>query len=136
MQLQLCDLRPAPTRMEAEQALYDRLRQGDTLTAREAAALIPSRAEFAAVWRYLGGHARQGRVEDTARRLARGVSRTYGIKETVMRTMVCLEVLDEHGLIRVERSTDHLRIDLCEVEGKVDLEDSVLMKRLRRLSQS
>ena len=136
VQLQLCDLRPAPTRMEAEQALYDRLRQGDTLTAREAAALIPSRAEFAAVWRYLGGHARQGRVEDTARRLARGVSRTYGIKETVMRTMVCLEVLDEHGLIRVERSTDHLRIDLCEVEGKVDLEDSALMKRLRRLSQS
>ena len=123
-------------RMEAEQALYDRLRQGDTLTAREAAALIPSRAEFAAVWRYLGGHARQGRVEDTARRLARGVSRTYGIKETVMRTMVCLEVLDEHGLIRVEQSTDHLRIDLCEVEGKVDLEDSALMKRLRRLSQS
>ena len=75
-------------------------------------------------------------AEDTARRLARGVSRTYGIKETVMRTMVCLEVLDEHGLIRVERSTDHLRIDLCEVEGKVDLEDSALMKRLRRLSQS
>ena len=50
--------------------------------------------------------------------------------------MVCLEVLVEHGLIRVERSTDHLRIDLCEVEGKVDLEDSALMKRLRRLSQS
>ena len=136
VQLQLCDLRPAPTRMEAEQALYDRLRQGESLTAREAAALIPSRAEFAAVWRYLSGHARQGRVEDTARRLARGVSRTYGIKETVMRTMVCLEVLDEHGLIRVEQSTDHLRIDLCEVEGKVDLEDSTLMKRLRRLSQS
>ena len=88
------------------------------------------------MWRDLGGHARQGRVEDTARRLARGVSRTYGIKETVMRTMVCLEVLDEHGLIRVEQSTDHLRIDLCQVEGKVDLEDSALMKRLRRLSQS
>ena len=136
VQLQICDLRPAPTRMEAEQALYDRLRQGENLTAREAAALIPSRTEFAAVWRYLSGHARQGRVEDTARRLARGVSRTYGIKETVMRTMVCLEVLDEHGLIQVERSTDHLRIDLCQVEGKVDLEDSVLMKRLRRLSQS
>lgn len=136
VQLQVCDLRPAPTRMEAEQALYERLRQGEHLTAGEAAALIPSRAEFAAVWRYLSGHARLGRVEDTARRLARGISRTYGIKETVMRTMVCLEVLDEHGLIRVEQSTDHLRIDLCQVEGKVDLEDSTLMKRLRSLSQS
>ena len=135
VQLQLCDLRPAPTRMAAEQALYERLRRGEALSAQEAAALIPSRAEFAAVWRYLSGHARLGRVEDTARRLARGVSRTYGIKETVMRTMVCLEVLDEHGLIQVEQTTDHLRIDLCRVEGKVDLESSDLMKRLRRLAE-
>ena len=135
VQLQLCDLRPAPTRMAAEQALYERLRRGEALSAQEAAALIPSRTEFAAVWRYLSGHARLGRVEDTARRLARGVSRTYGIKETVMRTMVCLEVLDEHGLIQVEQTTDHLRIDLCRVEGKVDLESSDLMKRLRRLAE-
>ena len=134
VQLQLCDLKAAPTRMEAERAVYDRLRRGDALSPREAEALIPSRAEFAAVWRYLNGHARLGRVEDTARRLARGVSRTYGIKETVMRTLVCLDVMDERGLIRVEQSTDHLRIDLCQVERKVDLEGSELMKRLRRLA--
>ena len=30
-----------------------------------------------------------------------------------MRTMVCLEVLDERGLIQVEQTTDHLRIALC-----------------------
>ena len=110
VQLQLCDLRPAPTRMAAEQALYERLRRGEALSAQEAAALIPSRAEFTAVWRYLSGHARLGRVEDTARRLARGVSRTYGIKETVMRTMVCLEVLDEHGLIQVEQTLSLIHI--------------------------
>ena len=50
-----------------------------------------------------------------------------------MRTMVCLEVLDEHGLIRVEQSTDHLRIDLCRVEGKVDLEASWILRRLREM---
>ncbi len=136
VQLQLCDLRPASTRMEAEQALYDRMHRGEVLSAQEAAALIPSREEFAAVWRYLNGHARLGRVEDTARRLARNVSRCYGIRETVMRTLVCLEVLDERGLIQVERSTDHLCIDLHPVEGKVDLEDSVLMRRLRHLARS
>ena len=134
VQLQLCDLRAASTRVEAERAIYRRLRQGDALSPREAAALIPSRAEFAAVWRYLNGRARLGRVEDTDRRLARGVSRTYGIKETVMRTRVCLDVLDERGLIRVEQSTDHLRIDLCQVEEKVDLEASSVMQRLRRLA--
>ena len=135
VQLLVCDLRPAPTRMEAEQALYERLRRGESLTAQEAAALIPSRTEFVAVWRYLSGHARLGRVEDTARRLARSVARTYGIKETVMRTMVCLEVLDEHGLIQVEQSTDHLRISVQEVSGKVDLEASKLLRHLRRLAE-
>ena len=34
----------------------------------------------------------------------------------------------------MEQSTDHLRIDLCQVERKVDLEGSELMKRLRRLA--
>ena len=53
-----------------------------------------------------------------------------------MRTMVCLEVLDEHGLIRVEQSTDHLRIDLCHVEGKVDLEQSYILQNLRKLIDS
>lgn len=134
VQLQVSDLRPAHTRVEAEQALYDRLRRGEALTAQEASALIPSRMEFAAVWRYLSGHARRGRVEDTARRLARSVAKTYGIKETVMRTMVCLEVLDEHGLIRVEQTTDHLCIDVQEHQGKVDLETSDLMRKLRKLA--
>ena len=35
VQLLVCDLRPAPTRMEAEQALYERLRRGESLTAQE-----------------------------------------------------------------------------------------------------
>ncbi|NCB63104.1 MAG: single-stranded-DNA-specific exonuclease RecJ [Clostridia bacterium] len=134
VQLQVSDIRPAPTRVEAEYALYERLCRGEDISAREAEALIPSRAEFAAVWRYLSAHARLGRVEDTARRLARSVAKTYGMKETVMRTMVCLEVMDEHGLIAVERTTDHLLISLREVEGKVDLEASDLMRRLRLLA--
>lgn len=135
VQLQVCDLRPAHTRVEAEQALYERLRRGEAITAHEAAALIPSRTEFANLWRYLSGHARLGRVEDTARRLARSVARTYGIKESVMRTMVCLEVMDEHGLIQVEQTTDHLCISVCQVEGKVDLEASRLMQRLRSMAE-
>ena len=135
VQLQVCDLRPAPTRVEAEQALYDRMRRGEAISAREAAALIPSRTEFANLWRYLSRHARLGRVEDTARRLARSVAKTYGIKESVMRTMVCLEVMDEHGLIRVEQNTDHLCISVQQVEGKVDLEASELMRRLRSMAE-
>ncbi len=49
-----------------------------------------------------------------------------------MRTMVCLEVMHEQGLIQVEHTADHLLIRSTPVEGKVDLEASRLMRRLRR----
>lgn len=135
VQLLVADLRPAQTRVEAECALFERLHKGEALTASEAESLTPSRSEFANLWRYLSGHGRQGPVEDTARRLARNVAKAYGTQETVMRTLVCLEVMGEHGLIRVERCTDHLSIALCETAGKVDLETSPLMRRLRGLAR-
>ena len=50
-----------------------------------------------------------------------------------MRTMVCLEVFDERGLIRLEHTTDHLHIALQAVEGKVDLDDSWILRRLREM---
>ena len=50
--------------------------------------------------------------------------------------MVCLEVFDERGLIRLSTQTDHLKISLQPVEGKVDLEQSAILRRLRRLAQS
>lgn len=134
VQLLLCDLRPAVSRAELERAMYDRLCQGEAISPQEATEMIPSRAEFTAVWRYLNGQARLGRVEDTARRLARNIARTYGMRETIARTMVCLTVFHEHGLIRMEQSTDHLCIDLSRPEGKVDLEAATIMRRLRKLA--
>ena len=86
-----------------------------------------------ALWRYLEGHARPDPLEETAHRLARCVARSAGRRETVMRTLVCLEVFDERGLIRLERVTDHLRIGLTPVEGKVDLEQSAILRRLREM---
>ena len=73
------------------------------------------------------------RQEETALRLSRNVARTYGLRETFMRTMVCLEVFGERGLVQVERTTDLLRIDVKQVDGKVDLEQSSIMMRLRKL---
>ena len=136
VQLQLCDLRPALTRAQAERALYEKFRRGEPLTRREAAALLPSREEFVVLWRYLKGHAGQTPLEATAPRLARSVARSAGRRETVMRTLVCLEVFDERGLIRMERTTDHLHIALRPVEGKVDLDDSSILRALRRIIHS
>ena len=133
VQLQVCDLRCALTRAQAEQALYERFCRGELLSHAEAAALLPSRTEFVNLWRYLKVHSGPAPLEETAHRLARNIARASGGRETVMRTMVCLEVFDERGLIRLERTTDHLHICLNAVEGKVDLEDSRILRKLRKL---
>ncbi len=51
-----------------------------------------------------------------------------------MRTQVCLAVFHERGLVRVEKTADHLRIQVLEQEGKVNLEEAELMVRLRRMA--
>ena len=135
VQLQVCDLRPALTRVQAEQALYEKFRRGDPLTPGEAEALLPSREEFVILWRYLKERAQRAPLEETAPRLARNLARSAGRRETVMRTLVCLEVFDERGLIRLERTTDHLHIALRAVEGKVDLNDSWILRRLRGMQE-
>ncbi len=136
VQLQICDLQPAPTRAQAERTLFERLQAGEVLTAAEARSIIPSREEFEAVWRYLKRHASTAPLEDNPARLAKNIAKAHHIREAYARTMVCIQVFDERGLIRVEsQSTGRMRIDLCQVERKVDLEESALMRRLRQLTQ-
>ena len=134
VQLQVCDLGPARTRAQAENELFRRLMDGGALSSREAAALLPERQEFANLWRYLRNHCRQGALEETAPKLAKNVAKTFGLRETFMRTQVCLAVMADRGLITVEHTTDHLRIEVRESGGKVDLESSALMRQLRRLT--
>lgn len=98
LQLQLCDLRPSPTRVQAEQALFERLCAGDSLTAREAALLLPERDDFAYLWRFLqrscaaGPAARSGGAAGPDVPSAPPPAhRSYG------RTMVCFQVAGMSG---------------------------------------
>ena len=135
VQLLLCDLRPALSHAQADRQLYDRYRQGAPLTPEEASAILPSREDFAALWRYLQSASGGSRVEDTAPRLCRKVARSTGARETYTRTMICLEVFQERGLISLCTQTDHLRIDLRPVEKKVNLDESCILQRLRALAE-
>lgn len=132
IQLLVTDLRPAMTRAQTERALFEKFHRGEAITPDEALSLLPSREEFVHLWRYLSGH--EGEVEDTVPRLAKNVARSVGRRETYMRTMVCLEVMDERGLIDVHYCSDHVRIATRQVEGKVDLEASHIMRKLKRMT--
>lgn len=134
VQLQVVDLRLAPSRAQLEQAIYDKYSRGEALTCEEARFLLPSRGDFVGLYRWLE---RQSTgctvVEDTPARIARLVSRTSRQREIPARTMLCLEVLEERGLILLNRRTDRIQITLRQVEQKVDLEASEIIRRLRKI---
>ena len=136
LQLQVIDLRRVPSRAQMEQSIYERFRRGETLTAEEARFLLPSRGEFADLWRWLDRQsAAVGVVEDTLIRISRGVSRANHQREIPARTQLCLEVFEERGLIDLSEQTGRLRITLHHLEHKVDLDASHILQRLRRAAE-
>ncbi len=129
VQLHLCDLRPALTRAQTEQALYEKLRSGAPLTPQEATTLLPEREDFAAIWRFLKRSTSP--LEDSDVRLYKLISRSLPPQRPYIRTAVCLDIMDERGLISLHRSAGRVHISINHTVGKVDLEQSALMVRLR-----
>ena len=79
----------------------------------------------------LTGH-RTSIVEDTPARIARNVCRSTGSgKDVPARTMLCLDVLAERGLISIDTRVDRLQITVHRPANKVDLEASYILVKLR-----
>ena len=134
LQLQVVDLRLAPSRAQMERAIYEKYSRGEELTCEEARFLLPSRGDFVGLYRWLERQSTASAVvEDTPARIARSVARATRQREVPARTMLCLEVMEERGLINLTRRTDRIQITLRRVEQKVDLEASQIMKRLRAI---
>ncbi len=136
VQLQVVDLRHALTRAQMEQSIYEKYRRGEVLTSREARSLLPTRTEFVCLWRYLERQC-AGRLtmEDTVARITRGSARSGRQTERPDHVLVCLEVMEERGLISLERQADRLQITLRRLEHKVDLNASSILRRLREATQ-
>ncbi len=130
VQLQLCDLRAAPTRAQLEQELFQRLKEGELLSRWEAGLLLPSRQDFARLWRFLE-HNCVGGWMDAGPSLLRQAARQPDGRCAYGRTLVCLHVMGDRGLIRLERDQLHL----CRPENKVDLEQAAMMRQLRLFLQ-
>lgn len=133
VQLNVTDIRPSEECRQAisrEQALYARFLE-NALERQEAMMLIPPRQEFVAVWRYLAANAQQGTLVDEFYVLARKIARTAQLPCSFARTRVCLDVLEERGLIQLEHSSRAVYIRLTPGPEKVDLECSAILLRLR-----
>ena len=136
VQLQVVDLRRALTRAQLEKSIYEKYRRGERLSSDEAQSLLPSRAEFVCLWRYLERQcAGRSALEDTVARIARGSARAGGQTERPDHILVCLEVMEERGLITLEHQSGRVQITLRRQEHKVDLNASEILRRLRRALQ-
>ena len=137
VQLHLVDLRPSlSTKQQGELALYERFRRGERITPHQARTMIPRRDEFAGVWRYLA--CRSGEITDTPAHLARKVSHESDLWESPLRTMICLDVMEQLGLLKIWRQEDtetiRVRLQKRRGKGKVNLYEAPIIQRLQAIA--
>lgn len=133
VQLVVKDLRDAASWTAADRLALEKYQNGETLTPSEARFLTPSRQEFAALWRHM---AHQGSyLSALPETLARAISNATGEEESLAKTQVCLDVLQERGLLEWAYVQQRLEIVITPRENKVDLSASPIMRRLERIAQ-
>ena len=129
VQLNMVDLRPD---QGSAWRAYERHAADLPLTAADRETLLPTRNDFAALWRYLTADAKEGYLTLARTQLA-GImqSLTGGLWNTA-RVQICLDVFRERGLLTFSGACEKLTIRLAEPCGKVDLEQSPVMIKLRQ----
>ena len=134
LQLQLVDLRPSltPSRHEAESlALLHRLVEKQPISPQETSRLMASRDQFAAFWRILSRHLKQGKLETDLLPYLRSLSAQAGGCDSFLRAALALLVFQERGLIALTLQDDRVSLCLNPIQGKIDLYASPYLLRLR-----
>lgn len=96
----------------------------------EAMALLPTRSEFAAVWRYLTASIKGHLLQEDMGCLSRKIGRYAGKPLRPGRLWICLQVFQERGLLSFRSSRGCVSITLSNPTGKVDLLQSPIMMKL------
>jgi single-stranded-DNA-specific exonuclease len=128
VQFLLSDLANSERRLTGRaKKLCRALAKGLSPTAEEARLLCPEREDFVRLWLKLRqrGKALRGQADQVLTALARDLGRTRPAK-----VYLCLKVLDELGLARVEEEADTMHISLAEQAEKVELSTSRMLSAL------
>lgn len=113
--------------MLASKALFECFCRGGQLTGDQARSLLPNRAEFAVVYRFLranGGY--RYSFDSLLYRIGSDIN--YG------KLRVILECMNELRLIEIDEGLYDFEIRMCEVKAKVDLNTSEIISKLREVS--
>ncbi len=102
--------------------------RGDDISMADAVSLLPDRDEFALVYRFLRAHNGYKHSVDNLLYRLNCSSLSYG------KLRVILECMNELALIEIYEGINTTKIKLCEVQGKVNLEDSMIISKLKEVS--
>lgn len=100
---------------------FEKYERGEDLTLREADDLLPDRRDFAQLYRFLREQNGWSLGADLL------LWRLDGGKMGYARLMTALQVFAERGLLQLGQDSGILQIELCQTDGKVNLEESPIL---------
>ncbi len=135
VQLNVIDIRPScaapcPVTLRRYQALL-----AGTITAQDAAALLPDRQVLGDVWRYLAA-VPGGSLRESPLCLCRKIVRRTEREMSLETLLTCLDIFRDVGLLDLKRIHMTLSISLTPKPGKTDLTKSQTMQTLLRGKES
>ena len=105
-----------------------------TLTADEAAYLLPQRPTLGAVWRYLSGL--QHPIKEDPLCLCRKIVRWANQPLSLGQMLTCLDIFQDVGLLHYTRQHKFIFIELTPGDSKADLNQSQTMQTLLHAKES
>ncbi|MBR5571126.1 MAG: single-stranded-DNA-specific exonuclease RecJ [Oscillospiraceae bacterium] len=137
VQMQLVDLRPSlfpSTREQEALKLLEKFLSGGEISGKESHRLMPSRGQFAAVWRSLERVVPTEGITAAYLPLLRTISAAATGAEPFLHSAFALELFRERGLLELEYRGDEVYVVLHR-EKKVQLQDSPYLKTLTDLER-
>ena len=140
VQMQLVDLRQSLEPSVREREDLEKVRRflnGEGVTPQEAVHMLPERAQFADCWRFLDSVLpRQGAWETPCLPMLRQIEKHMSGMDPFLRSMLCLAVFCERGLLQIDGEGDERRVQRLPISGKADLSASVYVKTLQMMIQT
>ena len=137
VQLQLVDVRLSLEPSVREREELEKVRRfinGDGITHQEACHMLPERAQFAACWRFLHKMLpKEGAWTGAYLPLLRKMEKIMGGNDPFLRSMICLAVFCERGLLRMTGEDSERTLKELPVTGKADLNASPYMQTLQMM---
>ncbi len=134
VQMNVLDIRPS-CRVPCPPDTWDYygLRRG-SISAADAARLLPDRATLGMVWRYLSSA--PSPIHEEPMCLCRKIVRWSGTSLSLGQMLTCLDIFQDVGLLQIHRAHKHLSILLTPGSDKADLNQSQTMQILLQAKES